>query len=95
MSATKHANKTTPTQPKKLLDGEYYSCILIFFRIIPYLYFVSKRFVQTIYTPPNPAPKLLDSVRDRLRVKHYSFATKKLYVHWIKRFILFKINIFS
>ena len=79
---------TTPTQPNKLLDGEYYSCIFIFFKTIPYHYFVSKRFVQTIYTPPNPAPKLLDLVRDRLRVKHYSFATEKLYVHWIKPFIL-------
>ncbi|WP_459990991.1 phage integrase N-terminal SAM-like domain-containing protein [Methylosoma difficile] len=42
-----------------------------------------------IYTPPNPPPKLLDLVRDRLRVKHYSFATEKLYVHWVIRFILF------
>ena len=68
MSATKHANKTTPTQPKKLLDGEYYSCILIFFKTISYLYFVSKRFVQTIYTPPNPEAKVLDLVCDLLRV---------------------------
>ncbi len=45
--------------------------------------------MQTIYTPPNPPPKLLDLVRDRLRLKHYSYATEKLYVHWVKRFILF------
>ncbi len=34
-------------------------------------------------------PKLLDQVRDLLRVKHYSMSTEKTYIHWIKRFILF------
>ena len=34
-------------------------------------------------------PKLLDQVRDLLRVKHYSMSTEKTYLHWIKRFILF------
>ena len=37
----------------------------------------------------NTPPKLLDQVRDRIRVKHYSIRTEKLYVQWIKRFILF------
>jgi integron integrase len=41
------------------------------------------------YTPINPPPKLLDQVRDRIRVKHYSIRTEGLYVHWVKRFILF------
>lgn len=36
----------------------------------------------------NP-PKLLDQVRDKIRVKHYSIRTKKQYFQWIKRFILF------
>jgi integron integrase len=36
----------------------------------------------------NP-PKLLDQVRDRLRVKHYSIRTETQYVQWIKRFIYF------
>jgi integron integrase len=40
-------------------------------------------------TPPTPAPKLLDLVRDRIRVKHYSIRTETSYVQWIKRFILF------
>lgn len=42
-------------------------------------------------TPPvSPQqPRLLDRVRDRLRVKHYSYRTEQSYVHWIKRFILF------
>ena len=34
-------------------------------------------------------PKLLDQVRDRLRVKHYSMRTEHAYVDWIKRFMLF------
>ena len=33
--------------------------------------------------------KLLDIVRGILRVKHYSYATEKTYIHWIKRFIFF------
>jgi len=37
----------------------------------------------------NTPPKLLDQVRDRLRVKHYSIRTETQYVQWIKRFILF------
>ncbi len=36
-----------------------------------------------------PKPKLLDQVRDTIRVKHYSMRTEEAYVHWIKRFILF------
>ncbi len=38
------------------------------------------------FTPP---PKLLDQVRDRLRVKHYSIRTEIQYLNWIGRFILF------
>lgn len=34
-------------------------------------------------------PRLLDLVRDRIRVKHYSLRTEQAYIHWIKRFILF------
>ena len=36
-----------------------------------------------------PAPKLLDQVRDRIRVKHYSIRTETQYVQWVRRFILF------
>lgn len=35
------------------------------------------------------APKLLDQVRTILRVKHFSLSTKRSYVAWIRRFILF------
>ena len=35
------------------------------------------------------APRLLDHVRDRIRVKHYSLRTEQAYVDWIRRFIGF------
>ncbi len=35
------------------------------------------------------AKKLLDQVRDVLRVKHYSYRTEETYLDWIRRFILF------
>lgn len=34
-------------------------------------------------------PRLLDQVRDALRVRHYSLRTEVSYLQWIKRFILF------
>jgi integron integrase len=34
-------------------------------------------------------PKLLDQVRDKCRVKHYSIRTEYSYTAWIKRYILF------
>ena len=48
-------------------------------------------------TPPNSAdknttfrpPRLLDQVRDKLRVKHYSIRTEQAYSDWIKRYIFF------
>ena len=33
--------------------------------------------------------KLLDQVRDAIRLKHYSIRTEEAYVSWIKRYILF------
>jgi hypothetical protein len=33
-------------------------------------------------------PRLLDQVRSRLRVRHYSLRTEQAYVGWIRRFIL-------
>lgn len=41
--------------------------------------------------PPNltPPPKLLDRVKDKLRLFHYSIRTEEAYVHWITRYILF------
>ena len=34
-------------------------------------------------------PRILDQVRDQIRVRHYSLRTEEAYVNWIKRFILF------
>jgi len=36
-----------------------------------------------------PPKRLLDQVRDRIRMKHYSIRTEQAYASWIKRFILF------
>jgi len=33
--------------------------------------------------------KLLDQVRDAIRLKHYSYRTEQAYVGWIKRYIFF------
>lgn len=37
----------------------------------------------------NIKPKLLDQVRQIIRIKHYSLRTEESYVNWIKRFIFF------
>jgi integron integrase len=34
-------------------------------------------------------PKLLEEVRNLIRLKHYSIRTEEAYVYWIKRFVLF------
>ncbi|MEA3476455.1 MAG: integron integrase [Candidatus Cloacimonadota bacterium] len=36
-----------------------------------------------------PKPKLLDMVRNQIRLKHYSIRTEEAYVIWIKKFIFF------
>lgn len=35
------------------------------------------------------SPRLLDCLRDRIRVKHYSIRTEDAYTHWVRRFILY------
>jgi integron integrase len=37
--------------------------------------------------PTTPAPRLMDEVRRRIRLKHYSLRTEQAYVAWIRRFI--------
>ena len=37
----------------------------------------------------SPPRKLLDQVRDAIRLKHYSYRTEQTYVGWIRRYILF------
>ena len=44
---------------------------------------------STLLAAPPSSPRLLDQVRERIRVKHYSLRTEQAYVGWIKRYILF------
>lgn len=34
-------------------------------------------------------PRLLDQMRDVIRVKHYAIRTERVYCEWVKRFIRF------
>jgi site-specific recombinase XerD len=36
-----------------------------------------------------PTPKLLDQVRNVIRVRHFSLSTERAYIGWIRRFILY------
>jgi hypothetical protein len=40
-------------------------------------------------TGQEPPPKLLDQIRDRLRLHHYSIHTERSYMDWIKRYVHF------
>ncbi len=42
-----------------------------------------------IHSSTPQTPKLLDQLRDKVRLRHYSLSTERQYVHWVKRFILF------
>ena len=39
-------------------------------------------------SPAAPAPRLMEEVRRRLRLKHYSLRTEQAYVSWIRRYIV-------
>jgi integron integrase len=39
--------------------------------------------------PPPPPPRLLDRLREAIRVRHYSIRTEDTYTDWARRFILF------
>jgi integron integrase len=51
--------------------------------------FSTRRGVEKSALPAPPPPKLLEQVRARLRLKHYSLRTEAAYIGWIRRFILF------
>ncbi len=38
---------------------------------------------------PNPKLKLLDQVREVMRLRHYSIRTEQTYCDWIRRYIRF------
>lgn len=42
-----------------------------------------------VISEPAQKPRLLDQVRDRLRVKHYALRTEEAYIDWIRRYILY------
>lgn len=44
---------------------------------------------MTLQNPPGSSPRLLDSVREAIRIRHYSRRTEQAYVTWIRRFIVF------
>ncbi len=46
-------------------------------------------FLIHLHFMPDEPPRLLDRVRDRIRVKHYSLRTEQAYIQWIRRFILY------
>ncbi|HEY9640454.1 MAG TPA: phage integrase N-terminal SAM-like domain-containing protein [Coleofasciculaceae cyanobacterium] len=39
--------------------------------------------------PSHQPPRLLDQVREAIRLKHFSLKTEKSYVHYVRDFILF------
>ena len=45
------------------------------------------------HPPSSPAgttaPRLLDQLRERIRLRHYSIRTERAYADWVRRFILF------
>lgn len=51
-------------------------------------YKLARQSIKTITTPAQPK-KLLDQVRDKIRLKHYSLSTENTYLSWIKQFILY------
>ena len=45
--------------------------------------------IQTPAATPHQAPRLMDRVRETLRLHRYALSTERTYCHWIKRFIFF------
>ena len=49
----------------------------------------AKAFEQTRPEYTVRPPRLLDQLRDVIRVKHYSIRTERAYVDWVRRFVHF------
>lgn len=45
--------------------------------------------LSTAGSGPLQKPRLLDRLREAIRVRHYSIRTEEAYVHWVKRYIFF------
>ncbi len=39
---------------------------------------------------PNPKLKLLDQIREVMRLKHYSLRTERTYADWVRRYVHFQ-----
>jgi hypothetical protein len=50
-------------------------------------------FVDAPATEGKPNKKLLDQIRDVMRLKHYSLRTAQAYTDWIRRLISFRNKI--
>ena len=48
-----------------------------------------QRRAEMARAPQGNQPRLLDQVREAIRMRHYSIRTEEAYVSWIKRYILF------
>jgi integrase len=48
-----------------------------------------QRIARMAHAPVGQKLKLLDQVREAIRIRHYSARTEEAYISWIKRFILF------
>jgi hypothetical protein len=44
---------------------------------------------MTASPPEHSGPRLLDQVRELIRIRHYSIRTEQAYLQWIRRYILF------
>jgi len=44
---------------------------------------------NTLSATRGSQPRLLDQLRDKIRLKHYSIRTEQAYADWVRRFILF------
>lgn len=55
------------------------------------IYYIPSLFLKQIFMTDQSIPKpkkLLDQIRDAIRLKHFSYSTEKTYVHWARRYIL-------
>jgi hypothetical protein len=53
------------------------------------MYRYNRDFTHSPTSSLQTPPRLLDHVRERIRYRHYSLRTEKVYVFWIRRFIQF------
>jgi hypothetical protein len=50
---------------------------------------MDKEVLMSTDSQERKSPRLLEQVRELMRIRHYSLRTEQAYVQWIRRFILF------